>query len=136
MALTCVGAWTEQKGWERWICSLSWTWTSIFPCPGMLMLLGEALGLSLRLTSLKTLFLRRFSLGNYTTSFHWAFPGGSVVKNPAANAGDSGDAGLIDSWVGKIHWRRKWQPTLGFLPGKSHGQRWATVHGVTKVRHD
>ena len=26
-------------------------------------------------------------------------------------------------WVGKIPWRRKWQPTLVFLPGKSHGQR-------------
>ena len=26
-------------------------------------------------------------------------------------------------WVRKIPWRRKWQPTPGFLPGKSHGQR-------------
>ena len=26
-------------------------------------------------------------------------------------------------WVGKIPWRRKWQPTPIFLPGKSHGQR-------------
>ena len=26
-------------------------------------------------------------------------------------------------WVGKIPWRRKWQPTLVFLPGESHGQR-------------
>ena len=25
-------------------------------------------------------------------------------------------------WVGKIFWRRKWQPTPGFLPGKYHGQ--------------
>jgi len=25
--------------------------------------------------------------------------------------------------VGKIPWRRKWQPTLASLPGKSHGQR-------------
>ena len=27
------------------------------------------------------------------------------------------------SWMGKNSWRRKWQPTLVFLPGKSHGQR-------------
>ena len=27
------------------------------------------------------------------------------------------------NWVGKIPWRRKWQPTRVFLPGKSHGQR-------------
>ena len=26
-------------------------------------------------------------------------------------------------WAGKIPWRRKWQPTPLFLPGKSHGQR-------------
>ena len=29
----------------------------------------------------------------------------------------------FDSWVGKIPWRRKWQPTPVFLPGKSHRQR-------------
>ena len=39
----------------------------------------------------------------------------------------------FDPWVGKIHWSRKWQPTLVFLPGKFHGQRRrATVHEVTK----
>ena len=29
----------------------------------------------------------------------------------------------LDPWVGKISWRRAWQPTPVFLPGKSHGQR-------------
>ena len=29
----------------------------------------------------------------------------------------------FDPWVGKVPWRRKWQPTPVFLPGKSHGQR-------------
>ena len=29
----------------------------------------------------------------------------------------------FDPWVGKILWRRKWQPTPVFLPGKSHGPR-------------
>ena len=42
----------------------------------------------------------------------------------------------FDPWVGKIRWRRKWQPTpwVVFLTGKSQGQRslWATVHGVAK----
>ena len=46
-----------------------------------------------------------------------AFPGGSVVKNPPANAGDA-----FDPWVGKIPWSRKW-PTPVFLPRKFHGQR-------------
>ena len=26
-------------------------------------------------------------------------------------------------WVGKIPWRRKWQPTAVFLPGEYYGQR-------------
>ena len=29
----------------------------------------------------------------------------------------------FDPWVGKILWRRKWQPTPVFLLGESHGQR-------------
>ena len=44
----------------------------------------------------------------------------------------------FDSWVGKIPWRRKWQPTQVFF--ESHGQRSlagysSTVHGVARVRH-
>ena len=29
----------------------------------------------------------------------------------------------FNPWVGKIPWRKKWQPTPVFLPGESHGQR-------------
>ena len=29
----------------------------------------------------------------------------------------------FNPWVGKIPWRRKWQPIPVLLPGKSHGQR-------------
>ena len=45
-----------------------------------------------------------------------------MVKNIPVNAGDPGVVGSIP-WVGKIPWRRKWQPTLVFLPGKFHGER-------------
>ena len=41
--------------------------------------------------------------------------------------------GKFNSWVEKIPWRRKLQPTPVFLPGKPHGQR-AKVHGVAKSR--
>ena len=34
----------------------------------------------------------------------------------------------FDPWVGKIPWRRKWQPTPVFLPGESHGQRSLEVY--------
>ena len=59
------------------------------------------------------------------------FPGGAVVKKKKkslpANAGRLKKCGL-DSWVGKIPWRRKWQPTPVFLPGGSHGQRSLAVY--------
>ena len=56
---------------------------------------------------------------NYTSTVSvMGVPGGTVVKNPPANAGDG-----FDPWVGKIPWRRKWQPTAVFLPGESHEQR-------------
>ena len=29
----------------------------------------------------------------------------------------------FDPWVGKILWKRKWQPTPVVLPGKFQGQR-------------
>ena len=29
----------------------------------------------------------------------------------------------LDPWVGKIPWRRAWQPIPVFLPEESHGQR-------------
>jgi len=40
----------------------------------------------------------------------------------------------FNPWVGKIPWRREWQPTPAFLPGESQGQRSlvGSVHEVTK----
>ena len=34
----------------------------------------------------------------------------------------------FDSWVRKIPWRKKWQPTPVFLPGESRGQRSLAVY--------
>ena len=42
----------------------------------------------------------------------------SVGKESACNAGDLGSI----PGLGKIAWRRKWQPTTVFLPGESYGQ--------------
>ena len=61
-----------------------------------------------------------------------------MVKNPLVNAGDVKRHGL-DPWVRKILWRRKWQPILVFLLGKSHGQRNLSVNrpwGSQRVRFD
>ena len=48
----------------------------------------------------------------------WAFPGGASGKEPAWQR-----RCWFDLWVGKIPWRRAWQPTPVFLPGESHEQR-------------
>ena len=65
--------------------------------------------------------------------FNWSivdvgFPGGSVVKNPSVNTGDTGS----------VPGRRKQQPTPAFLPGKSHGQRRLMGYspwGSKRIRH-
>ena len=44
------------------------------------------------------------------------------IKNPSANARDIMRHGS-DPGVGKIHWKRPWQPTPVVLPGESHRQR-------------
>ena len=55
-------------------------------------------------------------------TLHGGFPGGAVVKNFPANAGDAGERGF-DPCVRNILWRRACQPTPVLLPGESHGQR-------------
>ena len=54
------------------------------------------------------------------------FPGGAVVKNMPTNTWNTIHG--FSPWVGKIPWRRKWQPTPVFLPGESHGQRSLVGH--------
>ena len=59
------------------------------------------------------------------------FPGGSVVKNMPAM--QRRRKHRFDPWVGKIPWRRAWQPTPVFLPGESHGQR--SLEGYSPQGH-
>ena len=45
----------------------------------------------------------------------------------------------FNPWVGKILWRRKWQPAPVFLPGESHRQRSLVGYspwGHERVRHN
>ena len=59
-------------------------------------------------------------------SFIWGFPGSSACQCRRLG---------FHPWVGKISWRRKWQPTTLFLPGKSHGRvwyNWRTDHACTR----
>ena len=49
-------------------------------------------------------------------------PGGTSGKEPTCQCRRHKRCGF-DSWVGKIFWKKAWQPTPVFLPGESHGQR-------------
>ena len=54
--------------------------------------------------------------------FNVGFPGGASDKEPTCQCRlDVRDR--LDPWVGRISWRRMWQPTPVFLPGESPGQR-------------
>ena len=51
-----------------------------------------------------------------------SFPGGTRGKEATCQCNRHRRHGF-NPWAGKIPWRRKWRPTLVFLPGKSHEQR-------------
>ena len=53
------------------------------------------------------------------------FPGGTSGKEHACQCRRH----RFSPWVGKISWRRAWQPTPIFLPGESHGQRSMVSYG-------
>ena len=57
----------------------------------------------------------------------WQSSDKSIVRFPQWLSGKAATCQCrrhrFDPWVGKMPWRRKWQPTPVFLPGKSHGQR-------------
>ena len=69
--------------------------------------------------------------------FKWASLVVLMVKNPPANAGDIKEM-LVHRWVGRIPWRRAWQPTPVFLAGGSLGQRSLVGYSPQghRVRHD
>ena len=58
----------------------------------------------------------------YLKSYHVGFPGNATGKKLACQCRRHKRQGF-NPWVGKIPWRRGWQPTPVFLPEKSYGQR-------------
>ena len=56
---------------------------------------------------------------NPGTTINW---GSTSDKEPTSQCRSSERFGF-HPWVGKIPWRRAWQPTAAFLRGESHAQR-------------
>ena len=69
-------------------------------------------------TSLQVTFLEMQSLFNKQKS-QMGFPGGLAEVYLQCRRCKRR---RFNPWVGKIPWRRAWQPTPVFLPGESHGQ--------------
>ena len=59
----------------------------------------------------------------YPLQYSWASLVAQLVKNPSAMRET-----WVLSWVGKIPWRREWQPSPVFVPGESHGWRSLVGH--------
>ena len=59
------------------------------------------------------------------------FPGGSVLKNPPDNAGNTGSI----PGLGRFPWSRKWQLIPVFLPGKSHARFQRSLAGYSLWGH-
>ena len=67
---------------------------------------------------------------NVGTIVHVGFSGGSVVKNPPANAGDSGSVSGSRRSPGEGNGNPPQNSCLGNLTDR--GAWWATVYGVAK----
>ena len=65
------------------------------------------------------------------------FPGGASGNEPTCQCRKHKRCGF-DPWVGKIPWKRKWQPTPVFLPGITWTEEPGELQsiGSQRVRHD
>ena len=121
-------------GWDGWMASLTqWTW--IWANSGREWRTGKP-GVLQSMGSQKfghnCVTEQQQQTYNFPLKREWRFLGGSGGR-VCLKCGSP----EFDPWVGKILWRRKWQATPVFLPGKSHGWKNLAgyiVHGVTKSR--
>ena len=70
----------------------------------------------------------------YSISSVWGFPGGSMVKNLPANPGDMGSVLGSGRSPGEGNGNPLHNSCLGHPVDR--GVLWATVHGVTRIRHN
>ena len=68
------------------------------------------------------MWLLRHRVFEVEFTYDWGFPAGAGGKEPTCQCRRCKRC-WFDPWVGKIPWRKKWQPTPIFLLGESHGQR-------------
>ena len=119
----------DNRGWDGWMASPTcWTWVWVDSGswwwtgrPGVLRFIGsQRVG-------------HDWAAGLDWTESNLGFPGGSVVKDPPANAGDIGDAGSITGsgrFPGGGNGNPLQSSTLeNFM---DRGTWWVPVHGIAK----
>ena len=99
----------DDRGWDSWMASLTrWTWVWVN---------SESWWWTGRPGVLQ--FMGSQKVGHdWATDLIWS----DLTKRP-----------WFDPWVGKIPWRREWQPTPVFLPGEFHG--WRSLAGYSPWDH-
>ena len=139
----------DDRGWDGWVASpaqWTWVWANSWRWwrtekPGMLQFMGSQ---SVRhdwateqqqhgnnnacLSFLTINLLKKLNLLNLFVLPFFILPtpllGASqvvlVLKNQPSSAGDKRWG--FNPWIGKIPWKRAWQPTPIFLPGEFHRQ--------------
>ena len=94
-----VGGEGDNRRWDGWMASLTqWTWVWVN---------SRSWWWTGRPGVLQSMGSQRVG-HDWVTGLNWT----EQFRRPG-----------FHPWVGKIPWRRKWQPTSVFLPGKSHGRR-------------
>ena len=136
----------QQRGWDGWMASLTrWTWVWIS---------SENWRWTGKPSVLQSMGSKRV---RHTEWLNWTELAHTITLNLHINWKASLKGPRLpqyltqqrihlqcrifgfDPWVGKIPWRRAWQPTPVLMPGEFHGQRnlWGTKSvGSQRVRHD
>ena len=88
-----------------------------------------------RTPSLGNFALMIFKLIDEACLYYGDFPGGTSGKEPTCQSRRHKRRGF-DPWVGKMAWRRTWQPTPVVLPGEYHGQKSLVGYSPSRLHHN
>ena len=120
-----------------WLFLLHW----VCLCPMLFSFVSDSTCLLFTYLAIDCLLLRAETASlRLSKELYWGFPGGSVVKNPPASAGDAGDMGLIpglERSPGEKHGSPLQYSCLEnpvFLSGESSGQR--SLAGYSSKSHE
>ena len=111
--------------------SLGPAWT-LCPWASLMLMLVSPFGFALKTSKFPLLIWTKKGGLWHDISVPLGFTGGTSSKEPSCQC-RTHKRHEFDPWVGKIPWRRAWQPTPVFWPGESHG--WKSMVGYSPQGH-